>query len=56
MSYTVASAIKEKLSQSEMMCAGDLPEALSAHCEATLTKAIERAKANDRKTVRPEDL
>lgn len=56
MSYSVASAIKEFLSKNEMMCSGDLPEAISTFVEATLTKAVERAKANDRKTVRPCDL
>jgi histone H3/H4 len=56
MSYTVASALKEKIAAADMMCAGDLPEALSAHVDGLLDKAIARAKANDRKTVRPEDL
>ncbi len=56
MSYIVASAAKEKLSSSEMMCAGDLPEALSAKVEGMLDAAIVRAKANGRKTVRPDDL
>ncbi|MBX4215873.1 NFYB/HAP3 family transcription factor subunit [Candidatus Parcubacteria bacterium] len=56
MTYIVASATKAKLSESGLMCAGDLPEALSTFVEAALVKAAERAKANGRKTVRPEDL
>jgi histone H3/H4 len=56
MSYVVASALKELLKKHDMMTAGDFPEAASAALEALVEKAAERAKANGRKTVRPEDL
>lgn len=56
MSYVVASATKALLQEAGMMCAGDLPDALSAHVEAVLKKACERATKNGRKTVRSEDL
>lgn len=52
----VTSKIKEVISKAGFNTAGDFPDALSAHVEAELKKAIERAKANGRKTVRPEDV
>lgn len=56
MSYVVASAAKAKISGADMMCSGDLAEALSAKVDGLLDQAVTRAKANGRKTVRPEDL
>lgn len=56
MSYVVASAIKEHLKKAGMMTAGDLPEAASAFLGWALDKAVARAKANGRVTVRKEDL
>jgi len=56
MSYVVASKVKELLKKQGMMSSGDLADAASAMLEDALKKASARAKANGRKTVRPEDL
>lgn len=56
MSYVVASKIKDLLKQHGMMSAGDLADAASAVMEEMLAKAVNRAKENGRKTVRPCDL
>ncbi len=56
MTYVVASKIKELINSKGMMSAGDLAEAASAALEDMLNKAVKRAAANGRKTVRPEDL
>jgi histone H3/H4 len=52
----VQSKVKETISKADMNSSGDLADALSAVVEKKLARAIERAKANGRKTVRPEDL
>lgn len=56
MHFAVASAIKEFLNQKDMMAAADLVDGLNEVMEAALTRGIERAKENGRKTVRPCDL
>jgi histone H3/H4 len=56
MSYVVASKLKELVKQLGMMSSGDLADAASAQLEASVRKAVSRAKANGRKTVRAEDL
>lgn len=56
MSYVVASKVKELLKKQGMMSSGDLADAASSMLEDALKKASARAKANGRKTVRPEDL
>ncbi len=56
MSYVVASKVKELVKKHGMMCAGDLSDEASAALEALVAKAVERAKANGRKTVRGSDL
>lgn len=56
MSYVVASAIKDYVNGKGFNSAGDLSEAASAFLAHALGKACDRAKANGRKTVRPEDL
>ena len=56
MSYVVASKVKELLKKHGMMSAGDLPDAASTLLEQAVQKAVSRAKANGRKTVRAEDL
>jgi histone H3/H4 len=56
MSYVVASAVKDFVNKKGMNAAGDLAESASAFLAAALDKACSRAKANGRKTVRPEDL
>ncbi|MCX8158088.1 MAG: NFYB/HAP3 family transcription factor subunit [Candidatus Diapherotrites archaeon] len=52
----VTSKVKEIISKEGMNTAGDAPEALSKVVEEMIKKACERAKANGRKTVRPEDF
>ena len=56
MSYVVASKIKEFINAKGMMSAGDLAEHASKFLEEALAKAVKRAAANGRKTVRGEDL
>jgi histone H3/H4 len=56
MSYVVASKIKDLVKAKGMMSSGDLGDAASKMLEDALAKAVARAKANGRKTVRPEDL
>ena len=52
----VASKVKEVISKAGFNTSGDFVEGLSKHVEAEVAKAIERCKANGRKTVRPEDI
>ena len=52
----VASRVKEAISSSDMQMAGDFVQALSETTYNRIQSAIERAKANGRKTVRPEDI
>lgn len=52
----VTSKVKEAVKASDVRMAGDFPEALNAEVQATIDKAIARAKGNDRRTVRPSDL
>ena len=56
MSYVVASKLKDLVKKHGMMSSGDLADAVSAMLEAAVEKAVGRAKANGRKTVRAEDL
>lgn len=56
MSYVVASKLKDLVKKHGMMSSGDLSDAVSAALEGLVAKACDRAKANGRKTVRPEDL
>ncbi len=56
MSYVVASKLKELVKKNGMMMAGDLADGVSALLEDLVKKAVARAKANGRKTVRTEDL
>jgi histone H3/H4 len=51
----VASKIKEMVKKAGCNTAGDFAEALSANVEWMVKKAIERAKANGRKTVQAKD-
>jgi histone H3/H4 len=52
----VASKVKEAISKAGFNTSGDFVEALSRHVEEEIKKAIERCRANSRKTVRPEDI
>ena len=56
MSYVVASKLKELVKKHGMMSSGDLADAASAMLESAIKKAVERAKANGRKTVRAHDF
>lgn len=56
MSYTVTSKVKELIKSKEMNCGGDFVDALDKAVEENVSRAVERAKANDRKTVRSNDL
>ena len=52
----VTSKVKEVIKNADMSMASDFADALSTKVEALINDAISRAKANDRKTVRPGDL
>jgi len=52
----VGSKIKEYIKSKDCMTSGELIPALSEKVECLLDKAIERAKANKRKTVGPQDV
>ena len=54
MTLVVKSAVRTELK--DMRASGDFLEALDKHIAKELAKAVERAKANGRKTLRPEDL
>lgn len=50
------SRVKDYIKEKDLRCDGDLPEAASEQLSDLLDRAAERAQANGRKTVRPEDL
>jgi len=50
------SRVKDYIKDKELRCDGDLPDAASEKLSELLDDAAERAQANGRKTVRPEDL
>lgn len=52
----VGSKVREAVKANNMNMAGDFPEGLSKEVEALIKKAIARANANGRKTVRASDL
>jgi len=52
----VASKVKDYIRSKELMSSGDLTDALSDKVRQLLDDAIERAKQNGRKTVKPCDL
>jgi len=54
MALVVKSAIRSRLKG--MRASGDFFTALDKHLSDELAKAVARAKANGRKTLRPEDL
>lgn len=55
-SLVVGSKVKEAVKGAGCNMAGNFPDALSNAVANLVTKACNRAKANSRKTVRPEDL
>jgi len=52
----VKSKVKETIKASEMNCAGDVFEALGGVMHWYLEQAVNRAKANGRKTVKGHDI
>jgi histone H3/H4 len=52
----VNSKIKALVKDSGMNCGGTLLDAVDAQVKALIKKAVERAKANGRKTVRDSDV
>lgn len=52
----VGSKIKELVAKEGLRSSGDLTDALSKYLAEKIRRAIERAKANGRQTLRPEDL
>lgn len=52
----VGSKVREAVKTGNMNMAGDFPAGLSAEVSAMIKKAIARASANGRKTVRASDL
>ena len=55
-SLVVGSKVKEAVKGAGCNMAGDFPDGLSKVVADLVAKACSRAKANGRKTVRPEDL
>lgn len=54
--YVVASKVKEAISDAGLRSSGELPDAFNEMIANKIDKAIKRAKANGRQTIRPEDL
>ncbi len=52
----VGSKVKETIKGTGYRCAGDLVDALNARVHEMLTGAVARCSANNRGTVRPQDL
>ena len=52
----VASKVRAHVKDAGMMMAGDLPGELNCCVIGCLDAAIKRAKANGRKTVKPQDI
>lgn len=55
-SLVVGSKVKEAIKSAGVRMAGDLLDALNASVGSQLKAAVGRAKANNRGTVRPQDL
>jgi histone H3/H4 len=56
MNYVVTARVKELMKMHGMRMSGDTADALNRMVEEALKKAVGRAKANGRKTVKAEDL
>lgn len=55
-SVIVVSKVKDIVKDADMQSSGDFTDALNAKVHELVDAAVERCKANGRKTVRPEDL
>ncbi len=56
LNVVVTSKVKEAIKSHDIRCSSDLVEALNGHVLGLLNGAVARAKANNRGTVRPQDL
>jgi histone H3/H4 len=56
LNVVVGSKVKESVKSHGIRCSGDLVEALNLHVQDVIGKAVARAQANKRGTVRPQDL
>ncbi len=52
----VASKVKNYIRSQGMMCSSDAVQAMSENIYGCLDRAIERAQANRRSTIKPQDL
>lgn len=52
----IASKVKSRISEKGMRSDGNLVAAMSAKVEQLIDDAVERAKTNNRSTVRPGDI
>lgn len=55
-SLVVQSKVKDLVRKAKMKCSSDVIDAVSRVVHHSITKGVERAKANGRKTVRGADL
>ena len=55
-SYVVQSKVKELVKKGKMKCSSDVVDAVNHVVQAAVTKGIDRAKANGRKTLRASDI
>ncbi len=55
-SFVVQSKLKELVKKSKMKCSSDVVMAMNKMINTTVTKGVERAKGNGRKTLRAVDL
>ena len=55
-SYIVKSKVREFAKEKEMNVSGEADKALSEAVENLLEKAVERAEANGRKTIKARDI
>ncbi len=56
LNLVVGSKVKEAIKGSGYRCSGDLVDALNSHVHQILSGAVTRCSANNRGTVRPQDL
>ena len=56
LNVVVGSKVKESIKKQGVRCSGELVEALNAHVLGVLNGAVARCRANNRGTVRPQDL
>ena len=55
-SYVVQSKVKELVKKGKMKCSSDVIDAVNNLVQTHVSKGIDRAKANGRKTLRAADL